>query len=185
MTIAFIITLTIFIMNLAFSILTRMQLKDKEKEAMLLRKGVNPPKEQAIDLRKTKRKYYRVQLMSPIPCRLRLVDFGTEKLNRLKDKYFTGFIQDISLGGVCLLSEMALPVQYAITAMIEFTLEDQQFTLPCKFVCKESRIGHSQIKYGLQFQNLSGKAENQLAYLINRLDLQKSLGKNNFDSIYN
>jgi c-di-GMP-binding flagellar brake protein YcgR len=119
-----------------------------------------------------RRGFHRINV-NHVDCYIVFKDFGTEKLNKLVEKYIDGEIDDISVGGMKLLTSYDLPVHYHIVGQLIFKLKDEEFNLMGEFVRKESKVESTQFIYGIKFINLNKQDEHRLGKVINEIELEK------------
>lgn len=177
MVIALVMETIILVIILSFAIMKHFELRNKGIELSRLRERATIDQEQTDNSyykqQGSIRKYHRVKLKTPIPCTIRFIDFGTDKLSQLEGKSINSSILDISLGGLRLLEEIELPVQYDVRGDIEFTFGEHSFNLPCEFLRKQVKIGSSKFTYGVRFLPLKPKEEHLLALSINQTESNK------------
>lgn len=89
------------------------------------------------------------------------------------EKYIDGEIDNISVGGMKLLTNYDLPVHYHIIGQLIFTLKDEKFDLLGEFVRKESKVECKEFIYGIRFLNLKKEDEHRLGKVINEIELEK------------
>ncbi|MDC3418186.1 PilZ domain-containing protein [Aquibacillus salsiterrae] len=119
-----------------------------------------------------KRENFRVNVKN-IACRITLKDFENSQLEKLRYRKFDGKVENISIGGLKLLSDCNLPVRQSIMIDIEFDIEDHPFCLNGFLIRKEEKYHRKEVSYGVKFTNLSEEEKQQLRLILNQMELQK------------
>lgn len=141
-------------------------------EKMLKTGYLRPTKQKtSVVLKEERRKFYRFQFpnsvlgeMSIIEVNKRKVDLGSAKI----------LIENISLGGIKILSTLKLPVHSNMIFKFNFKLLNKQFSIKGSLVWI-NEVKDSIFTYGVSF-DLKGKDEDRLAKVINKMTL---IHKNN------
>lgn len=121
-----------------------------------------------INTGKNRRKCFRVKVDN-IYCIIKFIDFGNSKLNKLKNRTINGYIENISLSGLKIVSDYELPVRSDIRITISFKLEDYVFTMEGKIVRREDHIEKKYVGYGVEFLELLPNQRKQLNMLLNKM----------------
>lgn len=117
---------------------------------------------------KNRRKCFRVEVDN-IYCIIKFIDFANSKLNKLKNRTINGYIENISLSGLKIVSDYELPVRSDIRITISFKLEDYVFTMKGKIVRREDHIENKYVGYGVEFLELLPNQRKQLNMLLNKI----------------
>ncbi|MDI7743569.1 EAL domain-containing protein [Lysinibacillus fusiformis] len=112
-----------------------------------------------------KRKFYRFQFPFPIPGELTIIEVNGNEVNVGKSPVL---IENISLGGVRVLSPLKLPVntQMIFSVKCQILNETFEFAGSIKWIEDETM---SVFVYGVSFEKLNRILEDRLASIINRL----------------
>lgn len=123
---------------------------------------------------KNRRKCIRVPIEDEY-CTVRFFDIGNPKLKSLTDKQINGYIRDISLSGIKMVSNFELPVRSDICVLVTFELQGVPLTVKGQIVRREDHLGEELVTYGLQFQSLNRQAQVELTKFINN-NLSSTIG---------
>ncbi len=129
------------------------------------------PKKKFIMPEKERRKYFRFILPHYLPVTL--------KINRVNNKQVnmgtaTILVENISLGGLKLLTTLRLPVISNMKLSFQFSIMDEDFNLNGILVYKEPKTKEV-FSYGVSFEDMSEGEKDQLAKVINRMTALKRL----------
>ncbi len=102
-------------------------------------------------------------------CLVKFVEFENNKFNKLKDREFECYIENISIGGLKLVCQYDIPIKQSIIIKITFSLKEQEFCLTGKIVRKENYQHNQLVSYGVQFQEMSMDEERKLTKVLNQI----------------
>ncbi|RFU60837.1 PilZ domain-containing protein [Bacillus sp. V59.32b] len=108
-------------------------------------------------------------LVPYIECTVKIVDFGNEKFESLRNKRFIGQVENISVTGVKFVSTYELPVKYEIIGEIYFTLGEKEFNLMGKIVRREDHL-NGELRYGFEFFELKREMIADLSIILNNIE---------------
>ncbi|WP_141433827.1 PilZ domain-containing protein [Bacillus sp. 03113] len=114
------------------------------------------------------RSSFRVNV-NQIYCTITFYHFGNIKLQNLKNKKINGYIENISLTGLKILSDYELPVRHDISILISFKLKDFVFNLKGKIVRREDHLENKLVAYGIHFLEMVPNQQKHLNIILNRL----------------
>lgn len=104
-----------------------------------------------------------------VPVVYRVVSFRQKELTHLSDKIGTGESQDLSKGGITLLTDLQLPV--GMNLIIEFTLEDVTITLVgIVRRSQPARQGDYAYSIGVQFLDLGPDEQEVIERVFHKTD---------------
>ncbi|GGM22229.1 hypothetical protein GCM10011351_05140 [Paraliobacillus quinghaiensis] len=121
-----------------------------------------------------RRKYYRLELPGSLKAELSIVEINNKRINVGSAKIL---IENISLGGLKIMSGLKLPVQSNMKVIYNFTLMDQSFEIEGSLVWKYE-VRQDIFYYGVAFNNFPETDKDHLARLINQITVTL---KNNQD----
>lgn len=84
----------------------------------------------------SKQPYVKRSLRVDVPhieSKIIIIDIDTKRFKALNQKYFTGYIENISLTGLKFSSAYNIPIQENITISLHFSLDDEDFTLQARW----------------------------------------------------
>jgi hypothetical protein len=166
------IILAILTLSLAVSIYEYIKINKLKKQfEFLMAENLKLKKLSDSQVQVNHRKSFRLQVGSQ-SCTLQLIEFGDEKLEKLKNKKVTGYIQDISATGLKFVTEYNLPIRKKISVNLNFEMKDQLFTLKADIVRKEEQMDHNNVVYGIKFNN-DEINESKLVSLLNQIQLEQ------------
>lgn len=140
----------------------------------MIKKGFLPiPKSTKVSKPKIdRRKYYRLSFPGYLQGGLSIIEINNRKINVGMAKIL---IENISLGGLKIMSALKLPVQSNMKIVYTFSLNGFEFEIIGSFVWK-SEIGQDIFYYGVAFDDFSEATKDHLAKVINQLTI---FSKNN------
>lgn len=146
----------------------------KSRFEKMIKKGFLPiPKSTKVSKPKIeRRKYYRLSFPGYLEGGLSIIEINNRKINVGMAKIL---IENISLGGLKIMSALKLPVQSNMKIVYTFSSNGFEFKIIGSFVWK-SEIGQDIFYYGVSFDNFSETNKDHLAKVINQLTI---FSKNN------
>lgn len=117
-----------------------------------------------------RRKYFRVQVIQN--CTIQFIGSENANLNKLKYKIFQGTIENISLGGLKFTCPFNLPVKEKIMIIINFSLNNQEFSLNAQIIRKEEDFKKN-FGYGVEFISLNDQDMKRLNEVIHEIELER------------
>lgn len=109
-----------------------------------------------------------------IESKIIIIDIDTKRFKALNQKYFTGYIENISLTGLKFSSAYNIPIQENITISLHFSLDDEDFTLQARMARKHEELSSSDVVYGVEFIEISEKNRERLARILYQLQIVKN-----------
>ncbi|MYL29729.1 hypothetical protein GLW03_07825 [Halobacillus halophilus] len=109
-----------------------------------------------------------------IESKIIIIDIDTKRFKALNQKYFTGYIENISLTGLKFSSAYNIPIQENITISLHFSLDDEDFTLQARMARKHEELSSSAVVYGVEFIEISEKNRERLARILYQLQIVKN-----------
>lgn len=172
------ISIIILLLSLVISYITIKWKKNDRKdrtEAKTLAKTINEPNRKQLKTFSDKRRCFRVQT-NDIYCILKFDDFGDPKLQKLKNKTIDGYIEDISLSGIKVVSNYELPIRSDIRITTSFQLDQFVFSLKGKIIRRQDHLNVENVIYGIEFYDLQPNQQKQLnRWLNNQIKLVDGL----------
>ncbi|MGM8212808.1 EAL domain-containing protein [Virgibacillus sp. W0430] len=137
----------------------------------LMRKGHLELRNQQVkdNQREERRSYYRLKLPTWVPAQMNITEVNKRKVDLGSA---TILIEDISLGGIKILSTLRLPVNTSIKLNFSFTLVHETFDIAGNIVWKKEG-NRNVFHYGISFR-ISESERDHLAGAINRLTVLKN-----------
>ncbi|MYL39227.1 PilZ domain-containing protein [Halobacillus litoralis] len=125
----------------------------------------------------SKQPYVKRSLRVDVPhieSKIIIIDIDTKRFKALNQKYFTGYIENISLTGLKFSSAYNIPIQENITISLHFSLDDEDFTLQARMARKHEELSSSAVVYGVEFIEISEKNRERLARILYQLQIVKN-----------
>ncbi|MCA1020548.1 PilZ domain-containing protein [Halobacillus litoralis] len=152
-------------------LLMKVLLKKKAADAPT---AADPP---AGSVPPSKQPYVKRSLRVDVPhieSKIIIIDIDTKRFKALNQKYFTGYIENISLTGLKFSSAYNIPIQENITISLHFSLDDEDFTLQARMARKHEELSSSDVVYGVEFIEISEKNRERLARILYQLQIVKN-----------
>ncbi|MFD2637672.1 PilZ domain-containing protein [Piscibacillus salipiscarius] len=107
------------------------------------------------------------------PIELTFLHSQHQNLNKLAGKKMHGYIKDISISGIKIVSEYNLPISSNILVESYFSINGEEFNIRALLLRKEEHIKESLITYGLHFEDLNYEIEKRLAVCLHKLEASR------------
>lgn len=150
--------------------------KELEKEAftnLLARKVCNTKvKSLATTIVDDKRKYFRIEFDKYLKAKKTIIELHGKKV---EIGYTDVLIKNIGPGGICILSNIKIPISKAILYHIVFHLMDQEITLRGKPV-RMIRLNGNLVEYGIELV-ISETERDKLTYILNMVTVKMQHNK--------
>ncbi|CQR46762.1 Phytochrome-like protein cph2 [Paraliobacillus sp. PM-2] len=114
-----------------------------------------------------RRKYHRFSFHSMIIGEMHITSVNKKKIDLAGTNIL---IENISLEGLKIMSHLDLPIQSQLQFKFTFTLMDETFVYPGKFIWKEEAGGNI-FYYGIHFPNIDEQQKDHLAKYLNKMSV--------------
>ena len=120
-----------------------------------------------------KRKDFRISLDQE--CTIEFIEFENKQLNKLLHKKIVCHLENISVSGVKILSELNLPVKPKIIVSINFYIKNKEFNLIGEIVRQEVHTQKNLFGYGIRFINMNHIEQKKLLRTLNEYILDNNI----------
>lgn len=118
-----------------------------------------------------RREYYRLEFSNALVSEMSIVEVNDKKVNLGSTKVF---IENLSLGGIKIISDLKLPVSTSLKFVFKFTLLNQDFEIYGRLVWMQEGKFDTYL-YGVKF-DINETAQDQLAEILNKVSIMLKLG---------
>ena len=119
-----------------------------------------------------RRKDFRLEIFNESAV-VTLISCDDKKFNKIIGKKFTGYISNLSVSGLKLLSEYNLPIKCRFKVRVEFTLNKTPFIIHAYLLRKEEHIKENLISYGFQFIEMDRKVKEMLTVILHKIEAER------------
>lgn len=106
-------------------------------------------------------------------CLVEFLEFENKNLNKLKNKTFNGYIENISASGIKLSCGYDLPVKESIIIETKFSFKDEEFCLKGELKRKEEHNHKNLFIYGVHFIEISSEEQRRLSVALNEMIIEQ------------